>query len=155
VILILALVPALVATEAGACGDKFLVTGSAVQRNQLHAAVHPSSILIYRNPASELAKSVLDSDLEFELEMAGHNVKSVGNADDLLKAIRSGEFQVIMADMDDAASIGDTALAFVPVASDERVAYASASYDTVVSSSSPPEQILASIDAVLGVAGGE
>ena len=134
---------------ADACGDKFLVSGPGVRYGQLHAAVHPSSLLLYRNPASESAKSVLGSDLEFALELAGHSVKTVDSIDELLEAIASGKYRVVMADVSDTDTLGDSSMVVVPIADTEVATSAAAQFDTVVSPTSTPEQIVASIDAAL------
>lgn len=155
VLFLIAVLPLAFATGAEACGDKFLVSGPGVRYTQLHAAVHPSSVLLYRNPASELAQSVLGSDLEFVLELAGHSVKTVDSLEELEAALASGEYEVVMADVDDAETVERGKAVVLPVATDAVAATMSARYDTVVASSNPPEQIVASIDRALEQRGGE
>ena len=87
--------------DAQACGDKFLVVGRGVRYSRAHAAAHPTSILIYKNPASRISAAAKDAQLESNLKQAGYKVQSVENAAGLQSALKSARYDLVLADIAD------------------------------------------------------
>lgn len=90
-------------SPAQACGDKFLVPGQSPEFSQAFAADQPGRILIYRNASSEVAQTVMDDGLRDTLERVGHIVEVVESSSDLREALSSSRYDIILADVEDAA----------------------------------------------------
>ena len=87
--------------DLSACGDKFLRVGRSA-RFRGYAAVHPSSILVYRP-----AKSTSAGIREFEalLKRAGHKPVVVERGADLSQALAAAQYDVVIADYADSAQV--------------------------------------------------
>jgi len=102
----LVLVVALVCSApAQACGDKFLVPGRAPEFGQAFAANQPGHILIYRNPSSEVARSVMDDNLRDTLQRVGHMVEIVETPEALRRALDSSDYDIVLADVQDVPTV--------------------------------------------------
>src|SRR5262245_43593859 len=83
-----------VSADLTACGDKFLRVGrSARFRN--YAAVHPSSILIYK-PVNSTPKGI--KEFEVILKRAGHRPFAVEHGVSVGQALAAGMFDLVIAD---------------------------------------------------------
>ena len=91
--------------DAQACGDKFLVVGRGVKYQRAHAAVHPASILIYMNPASRLPAAAREIKLESNLKQAGHKVQTIEDPTRLDDALKSAQYDLVLADVADSPSL--------------------------------------------------
>ena len=97
-LVILGLVPAalfLLARDATSCSDKFLVIGRGLRYERTHAASHPASILIYAL-SQEASK-----DLQSTLHLAGHQIKSISDEDQLYASLNSTHYDVVLVSLAD------------------------------------------------------
>jgi hypothetical protein len=94
----------LAATPLLACGDKFVVLGRGVRFQHVHAAKHPASILVYMNPGSRVAQAEKEFQLQAMLKLAGHKPVAVEGAS-LAQALSSKSYDVVLADLGDAATL--------------------------------------------------
>jgi hypothetical protein len=94
----------LFATPLLACGDKFVVLGRGVRFHRVHAAKHPASILVYMNPGSRVAQAEKEFQLQALLKLAGHKPVAVEGAA-LAQALSSKKYDVVLADLGDAATL--------------------------------------------------
>jgi hypothetical protein len=87
------------------CGDKFVVLGRGVRFQRVTASLHPASILIYMNPGSHIP----DADKEFQfqsaLKLAGHKTAVVEDPNGLDRALKTGKYDLVLADLSDAAAV--------------------------------------------------
>jgi hypothetical protein len=91
--------------DAQACGDKFLVVGRGVKFQRAHKAVHPASILIYMNPGSRLPTVAKKIKLESNLKQAGHKVQTIEDPTRLDDALKSAQYDLVLADVADSPSL--------------------------------------------------
>jgi hypothetical protein len=77
-----------------ACGDKFLMSGRGT-RYQRPKNARAASVLIYADPASELAMA--DTRFEPLLKQKGHRATTVRTFEQLSNVIAAGQFDVIIA----------------------------------------------------------
>jgi hypothetical protein len=96
--------------DLNACGDKFLRAGRSVRGRRRYAALHPSSILIYR-PAGSTEKGIRD--FEKLLRGAGHTPRVLPREGDFAQALAAAKYDLLIADYGDARTIGN-ALDSVP-----------------------------------------
>src|SRR5262249_47561040 len=87
------------AGEVSACGDKFVLVGrgALVARSQF-----PSSILIFMNPTSRIPAAEKEFHLEATLKAAGHKPVVAESQAELEKALASGKYDLVLADVADA-----------------------------------------------------
>lgn len=87
-----------------ACGDKLLSMARAFRLHSAYTAWRSASILIYRvRNAGE--NTVKEPQLQLSLRQAGHKVATVENASQLAEALRSGQFDLVLADIGDASTL--------------------------------------------------
>lgn len=150
------LVAGLAATEAAACGDKFLVIGRGAKRVQ--KARHPAAVLLYERPGSALPAAAKEMKLEARLREAGHSVDSVTAEVALKEALGSRRYDFVFADLTDAPSVArqlesvSGRPAVVPVAdgaTDAAVESAKAEYGLVVKKGKSLSY-LSSLDEAMG-----
>jgi hypothetical protein len=84
-----------------ACGDKLLVLGRGV-RFQSETAEYPASILHYMTSRIFDPATLSDSNLQSFLGRAGHKLHSVRTAKELEEALRSGRYDIVVIDIEDA-----------------------------------------------------
>jgi len=137
---------------AGACGDKFLVASQAPTHDQAFAAMQPGRILIYRHSDSQAA-SVMDDNLRETLQRVGHYVEVVETPDDLSRALDSGSYDIVLADVQDVESMqkpgAEKAPVMLPVvykASWTEVNKLKQAYQLVLNAPSRISQVLALVD---------
>jgi CheY-like chemotaxis protein len=84
-----------------ACGDKLLLLGRSIRYQSRHTP-RAAAVLVYLPPST---RTLVDPKLESALTEAGHRVRSVTTTETLQEALRGGEFDVVLADIDDAAKL--------------------------------------------------
>lgn len=92
----------LAAGFASGCGDKFILIGrgARVTRSQF-----PSSILIFMNPSSRVPAAEKDFHVEATLRAAGHKAVVVESEAEVQKALASGKYDLVLADVADATAL--------------------------------------------------
>jgi len=85
--------------EASACGDKFLVIGRSVRSQRMRGAVQHAAILAYLDRGGRLQAAMTQLSLEKDLRLAGHTLRSVSAPDELSQAVRSGKYDILLADI--------------------------------------------------------
>lgn len=98
VIAVLGAVLAAFSSTAWACGDKLLMLGGAIRFQSRHTP-HAAIVLLYMPDATRL---LVDPKLESALTEAGHKLRIVTTQEELARAIGSGRFDVLLADVADA-----------------------------------------------------
>jgi hypothetical protein len=88
-----------------ACGEKLLVLGRAIRFQARHTA-RPASVLVYV-PQAALAR-LADPNLEPALREAGHATRAVTTSAELETALRSGAYDVVLANLTDAQDLEQT-----------------------------------------------
>jgi hypothetical protein len=87
-------------TTAFACGDKFLLVGRGARYQRGYTAVHPASILLYASTPATSQRS-----LQSALKLAGHRVVVAATRGELDAALRSGRFDLVLADSNETATV--------------------------------------------------
>jgi len=83
-----------------ACGEKLLVLGRGIRFQSRHTP-RAASVLLYV-PQSASGRPLTDPSLESALREAGHAVHAVTTSADLETALRSGTYDVVLANVTDA-----------------------------------------------------
>lgn len=83
-----------------ACGDKLLVLGRGIRFQSRHTP-RAASVLLYL-PSTPPGQSLSDPNLESALREAGHAVHAVTTSDELENALRSGSYDVVLANVTNA-----------------------------------------------------
>lgn len=96
----------LAGSDLTACGDKMLRLGSRLGGGQV--AAHRASLLIYMPSHSIVPEAAKKLKLQSALTRAGHRVHAVEHAADLDKAVSSGRYDIIIADVATAAARAGT-----------------------------------------------
>src|SRR2546430_5109034 len=86
-----------------ACGAKLLVLGRGIRFQSRHTP-RAASVLLYLPPAPS-GQSLSDPHLESALREAGHTVHAVTTSDDLGTALRTGSYDVVLANITNAPDI--------------------------------------------------
>src|SRR5262249_52936914 len=89
---------------ARACGDKLLILGRGV-RFLVDTADYPARILMYVNPASLGSEPFEDAQLQLIVEKACHRLRSVKRKEALVSALKTGRYDLVLADFSDAAGL--------------------------------------------------
>jgi hypothetical protein len=88
-------------TDVSACGDKFMRVGRSAYGRR-YAALHPSSILIYR-PAGSTTQGI--SDLETLLKRAGHAPRVLQRGESVAPVLATSSYALLIADYKDVEQI--------------------------------------------------
>ena len=83
-----------------ACGEKLLSLGRGIRFQSRHTP-RPATVLLYL-PQSATGQPLTDPNLESALKEAGHEVRGVTTSQDLESALRSGTYDVVLANVTDA-----------------------------------------------------
>jgi DNA-binding NtrC family response regulator len=83
-----------------ACGEKLLVLGRGIRFQSRHTP-RAASVLLYL-PQTATGRTLTDPNLESALTEAGHAVRAATTSADLESALRSGNFDVVLANITDA-----------------------------------------------------
>src|SRR4029450_248630 len=86
-------------TDLSACGDKFMRVGRSASGRR-YAAIHPSSILIYR-PAGSTPQGM--TDFERLLKQAGHAPRVLERGEGVAPVLASASYALLIADYADVA----------------------------------------------------
>lgn len=92
------------AAQLSACGDKLLNLGRGVRPDRAFADLNPGSVLAYIRPSS-LLEDAARIDLASALKKAGYKYLQVTSEQELSDALRSGAYDVVLADFADAAAV--------------------------------------------------
>jgi len=87
-----------------ACGDKFLIAGRYT-RFQRPKNARAASILIYADPASAMAATIKEANIEKRLKFEGHRITKVQTLQRLSTTMSSGHFDVILTANGDSANV--------------------------------------------------
>jgi hypothetical protein len=87
-----------------ACGDKFLIAGRGT-RYQRPKTARAASVLIYADPASEVAASLKKAKVESLLKLEGHRATKVQSFAELSAIVSSGRYDVILTANSDSANV--------------------------------------------------
>jgi hypothetical protein len=85
------------AVPVRACGDKLMMLGRGIRFQSKHTP-RAAAVLLYL-PESATGQALTDPHLESALREAGHTVHAVTSPADLETAIRSGTFDVVLANV--------------------------------------------------------
>lgn len=80
-----------------ACGDKLMMLGRGIRFQSKHTP-RAATVLLYL-PESATGQALTDPKLESALREAGHSVRAVTSAADLESALRTGSFDVVLANL--------------------------------------------------------
>jgi hypothetical protein len=83
---------------AAGCGDKFVLIGGAARVNR---SKFPSRVLVFMNPASRVPAAEKEFHVEATLTAAGHKAKVVESEAEVQKAIETGKYDLVLADVAD------------------------------------------------------
>ena len=86
-----------------ACGEKLLMIGRSIRFQSRHTP-RAASVLLYL-PQSAAARPLADPNLESALREAGHAVRAVTTNTELDAALQSGAYDVVLANVTDAADL--------------------------------------------------
>jgi hypothetical protein len=86
-----------------ACGEKLLLLGRGIRFQSRHTP-RAASVLLYL-PQSATGQRLTDPNLESALKEAGHAVRAVTSNADLESALRSGAYDVVLANVTDASDL--------------------------------------------------
>jgi len=86
-----------------ACGEKLLVLGRGIRFQSRHTP-RAASVLLYV-PQTASGRPLTDPNLETALTEAGHAVRAATTVADLESALRSGKYDVVLANITDAPAL--------------------------------------------------
>jgi hypothetical protein len=84
--------------RAAACGDKFVLIGGGARVNR---SKFPSRVLVFMNPGSRIPAAEKEFHVEAMLAAAGHKPKVVESEAEVEKALASGQYDLVLADLAD------------------------------------------------------
>jgi hypothetical protein len=84
--------------DLGACGDKSLSAGG-IKHQKATASKYPASILIYGQPNSRISAAARELKLQSTLSQVGHTYREIGTWPEAEAALKSGRFNIVMADV--------------------------------------------------------
>src|SRR5438876_956838 len=97
-------------TLAQACGDKLLALVGNVRAQRAYAAARPASILLYLGRNSN-GQTIGEPQLQSTLKLAGHKVQVVQDAGQVEQLLKSGRFDLVLADISEAATLSQQTMA--------------------------------------------
>ena len=83
---------------AAGCGDKFVLVGGGARVNRSR---FPSRVLVFMNPSSRVPAAEKEFHVEATLTAAGHKAKVVESETEVQKALDTGKYDVVLADVAD------------------------------------------------------
>ena len=92
----------LAAIAALACGDKLMLFARGARFGQVYPRAHAVSILAYTRQNSAVPAVVRDLELQPALKQAGHKLQLVQNPEALDEALKTGKYDLVLADVADA-----------------------------------------------------
>lgn len=148
----------LLPTPVFGCSEKFAMFGQGVRLKRAYASAHPASILIYMNPNSHLPAAEKEFQLQAMLKLAGHKPHAVEASNDLDKALSSGCYDLVLADLSDVAMLEHelpataSRPAVIPIVynpTGAELAAAEKQYSCLVKASRKSQPLLAMIDQAM------
>ena len=100
----------LASPAAKGCGDRTLALLNGVRFGQAFKAPRPASILIYSAGTSGAALAK-DVELQKALQEAGHKLQAVFDLGSLQQALKSGKYDLVLADATGVAALAQAAQA--------------------------------------------
>jgi hypothetical protein len=100
IVLLMSVAVAVIAHDAAACGDKFLLVGRGARYQRGYVAVHPGSILLYANTPLTSSRG-----LRAALKMAGHKVTIASTRADLDTSLGARTFDILLADSSESGAL--------------------------------------------------
>jgi hypothetical protein len=142
------------AQQSFACGEKFLIVGRGSRFQRGYVALHPASVLLLNTHLTG------QRDLQTRLKLAGHRIQLVADANQLREAMKSGNPDLVLADVSDAPEVNGlmtetaTTALFLPVvdgSSKESISAVETHYKCPLKheTKSKNRSFLATIDAVM------
>lgn len=92
-------------TDANACGDKLLRIGRNFRYLQSFVKKHPARMLIYTPPNSATLPGAAAAKMQKYFQDVGHKPLAVDNLDKLNAALKSGQYDLVLTDFADAATL--------------------------------------------------
>jgi hypothetical protein len=92
-------------TDANACGDKLLRIGRNFRFHKKAAKELPARMLIYTPPDSKTLPGRAATQIQTYFQEVGHKPLAVQNIDELDRALKSGQYDLILTDFADAATL--------------------------------------------------
>ena len=83
---------------ASGCGDKFVLLGGGAR---VMRSRYPSRVLVFMNPSSRVPAAEKEFHVEATLTAAGHKAKVVESEAEVQKALDSGKYDLVLADVAD------------------------------------------------------
>ena len=96
---------ALLAGVAFPCGDKLMLLFGGARFRQIYSSGRPASILAYVPPSSPIAAVIRDLEHLPALKEAGYRFHTVQDMADLAQAVTGGKYDLLLADLADAADL--------------------------------------------------
>src|SRR5262245_61747263 len=90
---------------ASACGDKLVLLSAFARYRQVNAGARPASVLAYVRQNSSLTEVVRNLQSQTALKQAGHKLYVVEDSAHLNEALKTGKFDVLLADAADAEDV--------------------------------------------------
>jgi hypothetical protein len=90
------------AVAAFACGDKLVLSGAFARYRLVNAGSHPASILAYARQDSALSQVLHDLQSQSAVKQVGHKFVAVDNSAQLDVALKTGKYDLVLADAADA-----------------------------------------------------
>jgi hypothetical protein len=147
-VLLVALIILTSAPDLSACGDKLL------HLNRLHRAkTKPASVVVFYRPDSLLGGTSPER-LNKAFEEAGHKLILVTTDRDLRAALQAGVAEVLIADLQDAASLpggmsGPPSVVAVVAKSDRQGLSSAKIFDAILKAPAKPDNYLDAVDRAL------
>ena len=104
-VLIVAVVCLAPASDAVACGDKYLVRGSGLGYLLAFPASQAASILMYNREGAPATATMNDPKLQSTLQLHGHSYRTVSDWSKFLALLQTGDYNLVLADISDAPAI--------------------------------------------------
>lgn len=153
---------AFLAEAALACSDKFVVLGSGVRFERVYKSEHPTRVLLYMNPASELSQIDKKTHLRAALRFAGHKPSTAATSVDVERVVQKGGIGVVLVAYEDVEAVqkivneSDSKPLLLPVLfepTDEELASATEKFGCPLRSSRRTSTMIESLDDALDAKG--
>ena len=139
-----------------ACGDKFLVATRGTRYQKAPVKREPHAILIWSNPASELAKGLAGVPVDDTLRKVGYQPTTVTSAAAFDTALNRGGWDLVIFGLDDASSVAKRLSGDAPVllpvahnATDSQMKQARMEYAVVLKGPAKKDSFLTAVDQAL------
>jgi len=138
-----------------ACGDKFLISSRGTRYQKAPVKREPHAILIWANPASELAKALRDVPVDETLRKVGYRPTTVATAAEFDSALNRGGWDLVIVGIADAPAVSrrleNNSPILLPVAlnlTDSQMKQAKVQYEVVLKGPVKRASFLNAVDEV-------